>query len=348
MPQAAGRDARCRARIGDYTDFYTGIHHATDGRQAVPPRQPAAAQLQVGADRLPRPRVVDRRQRRRRSRGRSGQTHAAGRRERRRFGPCQRLDYELELGVFVGAGNALGEPIADRARPRTHIVRHRACSTTGRRATSRPGSTSRSGPFLAKNFATTISPWIVTLRGAGAVPRAASTRPAGDPQPLPYLDSPRNRERGAIDIALRGAAADRGDARRRACRRSALRRSNFRDAYWTRGAAARPPQQRTAATCSPATCSAPARSRARSRGRAARCWSCRPAASSRSRCPAARRAPSCEDGDTVILRALLRARRRAAHRLRRVPRHGAAGGRRRAHPGTIRAFRALHPRIAPR
>ena len=66
------------------------------------------------------------------------------------------------------------------------------CSTTGRRATSRAGSTSRSGPFLSKNFARTFSPWLVTTEALAPF-RAAFERPAGDPQPLPYLDSEINR-----------------------------------------------------------------------------------------------------------------------------------------------------------
>ena len=105
--------------------------------------------------------------------------HAAGR-QAPVVGPCKRLDHELELGVFVGTGNAAGEPIpideAEDAR-----VRPAACSTTGRPATSRPGNTSRSGPFLSKNFASTISPWIVTLEALAPYPRAvraARGRPA--------------------------------------------------------------------------------------------------------------------------------------------------------------------------
>ena len=91
-----------------------------------------------------------------------GPDQGARRRTRRCSARRKRLDYELELGVFIGRGNALGEPIADRRRPRSTCSAWR-CSTTGRRATSRPGSTSRSGPFLSKNFASTMSPWIVTM-----------------------------------------------------------------------------------------------------------------------------------------------------------------------------------------
>ena len=112
-------------------------------RQAVPARQPAAAELQVGADRLPRPRLVDRR---------LGHAGACARTARRKapeaaapaFGPSRRLDYELELGIVDRPGQCAGR--ADRHRQRAPTTSSASCcSTTGRRATSRPGSTSRSG-----------------------------------------------------------------------------------------------------------------------------------------------------------------------------------------------------------
>ena len=141
VPQAAAEHA-VPAEIGDYTDFYASVHHATTVGKHVPPGQPAAAELQVGADRLPRPRLLDRRERHSASRARSARRLPPGATEPA-FGPCRRLDYELEVGVYVGVGNALGErvPVA-----RGRVARRSGCasSTTGRRATSRPGSTSRS------------------------------------------------------------------------------------------------------------------------------------------------------------------------------------------------------------
>ena len=158
----------------------------------------------------------------------SGQSLPAGTTEPR-FGPCQRLDYELELGVFVGAGNALGEPL-DMAQAEADwfgIVLLNDWSARDYQAWEYQPL----GPFLAKNLATTMSPWIVT-REALEPFRLPFTRPADDPQPLPYLDSPANRERGQIDIALQvllqtKAMQDEGLAP------TELSRSNFRDAYWS-------------------------------------------------------------------------------------------------------------------
>ena len=181
----------------------------------------------MGAHRLPRPRVVHRRQRPQAFERPQGQTRRPAPR-RPRFGPCQRLDYELELGVFVGTGNALGEPMpmdAGRGRTVFGVVLLNDWSARDIQAWEYQPL----GPFLAKNFATTISPWIVT-REALAPFRAPFTRPAGDPQPLPYLDSARNRDRGAIDITLRGAG----------CRRAAMRKQGR--------AAAAPVAARTSAT----------------------------------------------------------------------------------------------------
>jgi fumarylacetoacetase len=147
-------------RIGDYTDFYTGIHHATTIGKLFRPDQPLmpnykwvpigyhgrASSIGVSGQVFKRP---------------QGQTKAPDAAEPS-FGPSKRLDYELELGFLVGCGNALGEPIAIE-RCRAAPVRRLPCSTTGRRATCRPGRWQPLGPFLAKNFASTLSPWIVTM-----------------------------------------------------------------------------------------------------------------------------------------------------------------------------------------
>ncbi len=213
--------------IGDYTDFYAGIHHATAVGKLFRPDNPLlpnykwvaigyhgrASSIAVSPQAFVRP---------------SGQSLPAGATEPR-FGPCQRLDYELELGVFVGAGNALGQPL-DMAQAEEDwfgIVLLNDWSARDFQAWEYQPL----GPFLAKNFATTISPWIVT-REALEPFRAPFSRPAGDPQPLPYLDSAANRERGQIDIALQvllqtKAMQDKGLAP------VELSRSNYRDAYWS-------------------------------------------------------------------------------------------------------------------
>ena len=226
VPQAQARmDLPCR--IGDYTDFYTGIHHATAVGKLFRPDQPLLPNYKwvpIGYH------------------GRSSSIRASGVDVRRPqgqfrlaadappvFGPSRRLDYELELGAFVAQGNALGEPISI-ADAEDHLFG--VCLLNDWSARDiQPWEYQPLGPFLSKNFATTISPWIVTME-ALAPYRCAWSRPHGDPQPLAYLDSAANRAQGAIDIALEvwlqtAAMRERGEAAVR------LSESNFRDAYWT-------------------------------------------------------------------------------------------------------------------
>jgi fumarylacetoacetase len=143
--------------------------------------------------------------------------------------PSKRIDYELELGVFIGTGNALGEriPIGEAE---AHVFGFCLLNDWSARDIQ-TWEYQPLGPFLAKSFATTISPWIVTLE-ALAPYRLPWSRSNDDPQPLPYLDSPIVRGAGAIDIELevlietarmRGA----GEAPQ------SLSRSNFRHAYWS-------------------------------------------------------------------------------------------------------------------
>ena len=182
--------------IGDYTDFYTGIHHATAVGKLFRPDNPLlpnypwvpigyhgrASSIGVSGQQFRRP---------------MGQTK--GEAPTPVFGPSQRIDYELELGLFVGPGNALGDSI-----PIENVEDHMfgLCLLNDWSARDlQAWEYQPLGPFLAKNFATTISPWIVTME-ALAPYRTALTRPAGDPQPLPYLDSPFNREHGALEMTL--------------------------------------------------------------------------------------------------------------------------------------------------
>jgi fumarylacetoacetase len=208
--------------VGDYTDFYTGIHHATTVGKLFRPDNPLlpnykwvpigyhgrSSSIRPSGHGFHRPR---------------GQT--AGDSGVPRFGPSQRLDYELELGVVVGSANALGEPrtMQQAEEDWFGLVLLNDWSARDLQAWEYQPL----GPFLSKNFATTISPWIVT-RDALEPFRAPFVRPEGDPQPLPHLDSPQNRERGALDLWLEVwlktpsmAAPHR------------LSRCNFRDAYWT-------------------------------------------------------------------------------------------------------------------
>jgi fumarylacetoacetase len=145
------------------------------------------------------------------------------------FGPTKRLDYELEVGALIGPGNRLGEPIAIDSADE-HIFGLVLLNDWSARDIQ-AWEYQPLGPFLAKNFASTISPWVVTIEALAPF-RCPFERPAGDPRPLPYLDSAFNRERGHLNITLEvwlqmPAMREAGHAAVR------LTQSNFREAYWT-------------------------------------------------------------------------------------------------------------------
>ena len=215
------------ARIGDYTDFYTSVHHATNiGKQFRPdnPLLPNYKWVPIGYHGRASSIVI------------SGQAFARPKGQLKApdaevpvLAPSKRMDIELELGVFIGQGNAQGEPIDIRDAER-HVFG--ICLLNDWSARDIQGWEYQPlGPFLSKNFASTVSPWIVTLE-ALAPYRVPFVRPEGDPQPLPYLDSPANREGGALDIQLQvGLLTDRmraaGQPDAQICR------TNYRHAYWT-------------------------------------------------------------------------------------------------------------------
>jgi fumarylacetoacetase len=145
------------------------------------------------------------------------------------FGPCKRLDYELELGIFIGQGNAQGVPIPlDAAEQHVFGI----CLLNDWSARDiQFWEMAPLGPFLAKNFATTISPWIVTLE-ALAPYRTAWERPAADPQPLPYLASDNNRTAGAIDIQLE-VRLETAQQRAQGQPPSRVSHTSFRHQYWS-------------------------------------------------------------------------------------------------------------------
>lgn len=216
------------ARIGDYTDFFAGIHHATNtGRQFRPdnPLLPNYKYVPVAYH------------------GRASSVIVSGAGVRRpngqrkpasetvpSFGPSRNLDYELELGIWVGRGNALGEPIAI-AEAAEHIAGFSLLNDWSARDVQ-AWEYQPLGPFLAKNFATTISPWIVTAEALAPFRRPQAPRPDGDPAPLPHLFDPADQQGGAFAIALdvflltaAMRAANAGPVR--------LARSNTSHLYWT-------------------------------------------------------------------------------------------------------------------
>lgn len=215
------------ARIGDYTDFYTSIDHARNIVKLLRPDPVLSPNFQwmpvayhgrvssigVSGQQVRRP---------------LGQRLAAGHNVPE-VSACTRLDYELELGIFIGVGNAQGEPIPV-TRAEQHVFGLCLLNDWSARDIQMWESTPL-GPFLAKNFATTISPWIVTM-DALAPFRHAWERAADEPQPLPYLDAPANRSEGGIDIQLEVWLESE---RQRTAHASATRLSHtsFRHQYWT-------------------------------------------------------------------------------------------------------------------
>ena len=184
-------------RIGDYTDFYTSIHHATTvGKQFRPdnPLLPNYQWVPIGYHGRASSIIVSGHPFRRPQ----GQTKAPDA-PAPSLGPSKRLDYELELGWFIGQGNAQGEPIAIAGAER-HLFGVALFNDWSARDIQ-GWEYQPLGPFLSKNFASTLSPWIVTMEALAPF-RAPFERPAGDPQPLPYLDAPGNRAQGAFSITL--------------------------------------------------------------------------------------------------------------------------------------------------
>ncbi len=216
------------ARIGDYTDFYVGIHHATNvGKQFRPdnPLLPNYKYIPIGyhgwASSI-RPSGVPVR----RPRGQAKPADAAvpG------FGPSRRLDYELELGVWIGPGNDLGEPIRIDEAP-GHVGGYCLLNDWSARDIQ-AWEYQPLGPFLAKNFASTISAWIVTPEALAPFRIAQPQRPEGDPAPLPYLTDEGDQKEGALDLELEVLLLTPG-LREKGLPPHRLALSNARHMYWT-------------------------------------------------------------------------------------------------------------------
>jgi len=184
--------------IGDYTDFYVGIHHATNvGKQFRPdnPLLPNYKYVPIGYH------------------GRASSVRASGEPVIRpngqrkapdadapEYGASRRLDYELELGIWVGGGNELGQPIPI-GEATDHIAGYCLLNDWSARDLQ-AWEYQPLGPFLAKNFLTSVSPWVVSTQALAPFRKAMPKRPTGDPEPLPYLDDPADRESGALGIQL--------------------------------------------------------------------------------------------------------------------------------------------------
>jgi fumarylacetoacetase len=207
--------------IGNYTDFYASIHHATNVGSMFRPDNPLlpnykwvpigyhgrASSIVVSGTPFRRPK---------------GQTRDDANAPPR-FGTSKRLDYELEVGAIIGRSNVLGEPVPIE-RAEEHILG--LCLVNDWSARDiQTWEYQPLGPFLAKNFATSISPWVVTLDALEPFRVPLPPRAEGDPAPLPYLASARDR---AFDITLEVWL--RSDKMREPM---VISRGNFRDMYWT-------------------------------------------------------------------------------------------------------------------
>ena len=146
------------------------------------------------------------------------------------FGPCAKLDIELELGVWIGPGNAPGEPIPV-ARAGEHVVGLCLLNDWSARDIQE-WEMAPLGPFLSKNFGTTVSPWVVTAEALAPFRLAQPPRPAGDPRPLPYLWDDGDQRGGAFDVELEALLQSEA-MRAKGLPPQRLSLSNTRHLYWT-------------------------------------------------------------------------------------------------------------------
>ncbi|WP_025899552.1 fumarylacetoacetase [Sneathiella glossodoripedis] len=213
--------------IPDYTDFYASIHHATNIGSLFRPDNPLlpnykwipigyhgrSSSIGVSGQTFPRPK---------------GQTKAPEAAEPT-FGPCKRLDFELEMGIIIGSGTELGHSLKiDEAE--NHVFGMCLFNDWSARDIQ-AWEYQPLGPFLAKNFASTMSPWIVTMEALAPF-RTEFSHPAQDPQPLPYLHSSANCESGGLDIHL-DVLIQTEDMKSKGISAQSLATSNMKYSYWT-------------------------------------------------------------------------------------------------------------------
>jgi fumarylacetoacetase len=218
-------EMRLPAQIGDYTDFYASIHHATRVGKLFRPDNPLlpnykyvpigyhgrASSIVVSGTDIRRP---------------SGQLKPP-QAVQPEFGPARSLDYELEVGVFVGAGNELGRPIPI-SEAEQHVFGLCLLNDWSARDVQ-SWEYQPLGPFLSKNFATTISPWIVPMEALQPYRIPLAERPAGDPEPLPYLSGGTQAE---FDVHLEVLIETR-QMREARIAPDCVSCGNLRDLYWS-------------------------------------------------------------------------------------------------------------------
>jgi len=194
----AQAEMRLPVAVGDFTDFFASIFHATNAGRMFRPDNPLmpnykyvpvayhsrASSIRVSGMPFKRPHGQRKRQND----------------EAPSYGPSRNLDFELELGIYIGAPSEAGEPVPV-ASAAEHIFGFCLLNDWSARDIQ-AWESQPLGPFLGKNFATTVSPWVVTAEALAPFHTTAFARPHGDPAPLPYLDDPGDRAHGGLDIAL--------------------------------------------------------------------------------------------------------------------------------------------------
>jgi fumarylacetoacetase len=216
--------------VGDYSDFYASVHHATNVGTMLRPDNPLlpnykyvpvgyhgrASSIVVSGTVIRRPR---------------GQTRDDPN-SAPVFGPSRRLDYEVEVGAYVGVANPLGEPVLIQ-RAQEHLWGVAIVNDWSARDIQ-TWEYQPLGPFLSKSFATSVSPWVVTLDALEPFRVPLAKRAAGDPEPLQHLNDPGEQRAGGLDLTLEVwlRSAKMREAKLDAVRVSAGR---FAEMYWTLG-----------------------------------------------------------------------------------------------------------------
>jgi fumarylacetoacetase len=228
LHKAADCTMHLPAAIGSYTDFFAGIHHARNGGMRRDPNNPLSPNYKYvpvayhSRATSVRPSGVP-------IRRPNGQRKLPNE-EAPSYGSCRKLDYELELAIWIGPGNALGEPIPI-ARAGDHLFGLGLFNDWSARDIQQWESQPL-GPFLGKSFGSTVSPWIVTPEALAPFRVAQPVRPAGDPPPLPHLWDEADQREGAFDIALEAWLMTEG-LRAKGMPPHRMSASNTTDLYWT-------------------------------------------------------------------------------------------------------------------
>ncbi len=227
LPQAQAQYT-LPSQIGDYTDFYTSIHHARNVGRVIRPDDPLtpnfvwlpiayhgrASSVVISGTPFKRP---------------NGQAFPPGGKAPV-YTPCTRLDYELEMGFYIGPGNAQGTqvPLAEAEAQIFGMCLLNDWSARDHQF----WEMAPLGPFLGKNFCTSVSPWVVMMEALAPFRAPVAERPAPEPQPLPYLEHPANRAAGGVDVQLT-VSIDTEATRAAGKAPSQVSRTSFRHQYWT-------------------------------------------------------------------------------------------------------------------